>query len=290
MSEGIFTIHRYEIECPIGKQIELNPFGDIHRFEPLCHVHKWREWCEKERTKTNAFYIGMGDYDGIFSASERKAMAAANLHDASYQGLDGDAKRRVEMLCDEIKFMKGRLVGLIEGNHHYTFQSGVTSTQMMCEILKCRYLGTSSFIRLVFFQRNGKRHSMAIDMWAHHGVGASRAMGSSVTELARMAEVANADIYLAGHDHKRSITTRSRLELTQGRSTINLRNHKVLLARTGAFLKGYVADRQSYVSQKNLPPTDLGTVSIKLTPKRDQIFEERNVKATDMYVDIEATL
>ncbi len=174
MGEGLFTIYRHEIGCPIGKEIELNPFGDIHRFEPLCHEEKWLEWCAKERKKKNAHYIGMGDYDGIFSASERRAMAEANLHDASYQGLDADAERRVRMLCDEISFMKGKLVGLIEGNHHYTFQTGVTSTQMMCQILGCRYLGTSSFIRLVLIQKECHRHSMALDIWAHHGVGASR--------------------------------------------------------------------------------------------------------------------
>lgn len=128
MSEGIFTIHRHEINCGIGDEVELNPFGDIHRFEPLCFVEKWKDWCNTESKKKNARYIGMGYYDGIFSASERRSMVEANLHDASYEGLDGDAKKRVETLCEEIKFMKGKLIGLIEGNHHYQFQSGITST------------------------------------------------------------------------------------------------------------------------------------------------------------------
>jgi hypothetical protein len=50
----------------------------------------------------------------------------------------------------EIKFMENKLIGLIEGNHFGAFQSGITTTQMMCDKLKCKYLGGSAIIGLNF--------------------------------------------------------------------------------------------------------------------------------------------
>jgi len=83
-----------------------------------------------------------------------------------------------------------------------------------------------------------------------------------------MAEIAEFDIGLMGHDHKKSVGMVDRLKLGDGRATLHLSHRKVVLARTGSFLRGYVPGSVSYVADKMLNPTNLGVVKIEITPRR----------------------
>lgn len=193
ISDSIFTVHRFAINVEkLNEPIYLIPFGDMHRFAPLCDVEKWFDFLKWAKTKPNSFYLGMGDYDDLASFSERKALLQACLHESTQMTLDELFTSRVNRLYDEISFMQGRLIGLIEGNHHGILQSGMTTTQMMCDKLKTKYLGVSSFIRLSFAYGH-KRAS--VDIWAHHGKGASRLLGSSLNTVEQMEAIADADIF-----------------------------------------------------------------------------------------------
>jgi hypothetical protein len=56
--------------------------------------------------------------------------------------------------------------------------------------------------------------------------------------------------------------------LKQSGDSVRLSHRKVLLARTGSFLKGYVPGKVSYVTDRLLNPTNLGVIKIEVTPKR----------------------
>ena len=278
---GVFTIHNFEIPVTkIGEPIYLIPFGDIHRSSPMCHESKWLEFLDWAKTKKRAYFLGMGDYDDMASTSERVILSDRKLHDSSLQTLEKLYLSNTEKLAKELKFMKGRVVGFLEGNHYAEFQSGTTSTQKLAELLDCKYLGVSSFIRLTFKYDN---KSSSLDIWAHHGKGGARLIGGSLNRVQQMGENAEADIYLMGHDHKKSVGLVTKLSLKSGKS-LRLHHKKQLYARTGSFLKAYEDNRISYVADMGLSPTDLGVVKIELTPKRDR-------KGQDIfYVDIHASI
>jgi len=282
-NDSIFTIHRYEIKvAKLNEPIYLIPFGDVHRFSNLCHTEKWFEFLEWAKKKKNAYFLGMGDYDDLMSFNERKALNQACFHDATEKTIDDIFKDRTANLAKELSFMKGKLIGLIEGNHYGELESGITTTQKLCELLNCRYLGVSSFIRLTF------RHSTkscSIDMWAHHGKGASRLVGGSLNTVQQIENIADVDIGLMGHDHKKSVAMKTRLKLSQGHGNLELSHRKILFCRTGSFLKGYEPDERSYVAKAMMTPTDLGVVKIELTPKRDC----RN-KHDTFYLDLHASV
>lgn len=41
---GIFKCHQYKISLKsLNDKITIIPFGDVHRFAPLCNVEKWHE-------------------------------------------------------------------------------------------------------------------------------------------------------------------------------------------------------------------------------------------------------
>lgn len=220
------------------------------------------------RTKKNCYFLGMGDYDDLLSYSERKSITNAHLHESTNQTLDELYLKHTLAFADEIRFMKNRIIGLIEGNHHATFINGTTTTQKLCELLNCKYLGVASFIRLVF---RYSTKSTSVDIFAHHGKGGSgRMVGSDLNHIQAMGENSDAQILLMGHSHKKGITMKTRLSLSNNRmGNLYLTHKKIIMARTGSFLKGYEPEAPSYVAKACMSPTDLGVVKIELTPKRE---------------------
>ncbi|MEN6414413.1 MAG: hypothetical protein ABFC84_16875 [Veillonellales bacterium] len=287
LNDSIFTIHRYKINVAhLNEPIYLIPFGDVHRFSRLCHKEKWYEFLNWAKRKKNCYFLGMGDYDDLMSYSERKALNQACFHDSTCQTIDEIFLERCKKLAKELSFMNGRLIGLIEGNHFGVLENGITTTQKLCELLKTKYLGVSSFIRLTIM-RGYKNYS--IDIWAHHGRGASRLVGGSLNTLQQMENIADADIYLMGHDHKKSAAVKSRLVLSPNGDRIGLSHKKILFARTGSFLKGYEPEEPSYVAKGAMTPTDLGVVKIELTPKRET-KKDTDCRHDYFYVDIHASI
>lgn len=266
---GIFTIHREEMVLPFGKKGKLIPFGDIHRHAPNCDVDRWLafvEMCQQDDQYTR--YIGMGDYEDFASATERIMFDDSRKHESTAQTLDEMAQKFLEELAEELSFAKGRLLGLVEGNHYWKFTDGTTSTQRLCRLLGCKYLGVSAFIqlRLVCGTKHNTENQMTI--WAHHGLGAARLVGGSVNKVEQMRETfPMADVYLMGHDHKRGAWPVSVLELTSTRFPA-LRYRKQWLCRTGSFLRGYVAGNSSYIVDRAIPPTDIGAIRLEFERKR----------------------
>ena len=220
----------------------------------------------------------MGDYDDLASMSERKALNSCDLHEATLDTFDKVYLERTMKIANELSFMRGKLIGLLEGNHYGVFTNGMTTTQKLCEVLGCKYLGCSAFIRLAF--RDGKRAS-SVDIWANHGAGASRTIGSSISSVEKMEQVAEADIYLSGHDHRKYAALKAKLRLGTGNGGIRLNQRQILLGRTGSFLKGYVEGEPSYIARRSLPPTDLGVIEIEL-----KLHRKRTDGVEDFHVDI----
>lgn len=277
---GIFTTHYYPIEFEsLQEPIYLIPFGDVHKFAPLHSDEHWRDFITWGKTKRRAYFLGMGDYVDLASASERNILKDGKLHESTIMTLEDLYKQHLREFYNDVSFMTDRCVGLLEGNHYAGFQDGTTSTQKLCDLLHCRYLGCSSFIRLSF---RHKKHHASIDIWAYHGKGAARLVGGSLNTVQQMGEQAEADIYLMGHDHRKSVGMASKLRLSGNGENLKLLNKKQLYARCGSFLIGYAENKASYITDKNLNPTDLGVIKIELTgtAKQDMNFK----------VDIHASL
>lgn len=267
ISTNMFRTNRMEIPFDSFNEVHyLLPFGDIHRDSPNCDIDLWKDFCKWGATKPRTTFVGMGDYFDSHSGSERAGMRSINLHDTTIFNNDQTMRANVEVFAKEIGFMRGKILGLMEGNHHYEFADGTTSTQYLCTLMECKYLSCVSLMRLVFKYNKKGNKSAAVMVLAYHGKGASRLVGGSLNTVQQMTEIANANVYLMGHDHKKGCAMASKFEWSDN-SNSHIREVKQLFARTGSFLQGYVEDKPSYVVEKLLNPTDLGTVKIELTPK-----------------------
>jgi len=263
---GIFTLHRYEIEVKkLNEPIYLIPFGDVHRDSSMCNVEKWHEFLGWAKKKQRCLFLGMGDYVDLASTSERALLGNKLLHDSTLETLNQIYIKHSAKFVKEIDFMRGKLIGLIEGNHYGQLDNGTTTTQRMCDSLNTKYLGCMSVIRLSISYGH-KRTS--IDIVAHHGRGAGRMLGSSLNGVQKMAETVHGNIYLQGDDHRKLVGMTTKLDVESTKTGgITLRHMKQIFLRTGSFLDSHVDGRASYVVDANMNPTDLGVVKIELTPK-----------------------
>lgn len=284
---GPFTIHEFSPKFKRGEKIFIVPFGDVHRSTKRCSEVKWKEFCYNMSSRIalgeNIYFLGMGDYDDFMSAGERIKIQNADLHETTEEKIDEVLDRHVNILVKELEFAKGRFIGLIEGNHYGRyFNSGITTTQKMCEMLQCSYLGGSSFIRLSLAM--GEKR-MAVDIFAHHGLGGGSTGGSSINSVERMATVAEADIYLMAHDHKKWGFKSSRLRLTHG-SQFNIQDRQLLFGRTGSFLKAYEPGTHGYVAEKCMRPSDIGHIEIIMTPRITHFLADSYKQKTKIEMDI----
>lgn len=272
-TSGLFTLHRYNIFVEsYNKPIKIIFFGDVHHDAPLHAKEKWREFLDYAKPLKNTYFFGMGDYLDSMSTSERLAMmrASEHMHESTRQQLVDNATRNIDRFVKDISFMRGRLIGLLNGNHYYEYPSGINCDQIICDKLGCKYLGVSSFVR-VSINIKSTGHKQSFDIWAHHGAGASRMAGGSLNRVDQMREHADADIYAMGHDHKRGvIPANPRVSLescTKSESTLRLRERQQWLVRSGSFLLAYEDGKTSYNADACRGPCSLGHVEIEITPR-----------------------
>jgi hypothetical protein len=266
---GIFKTHIYKI--PVrkwGKPIRLVAFGDVHWGSPLCAENDFRRHVEAGRDDPDTYFFGMGDYQDLASATDREMLTKV-LRDSSRESLETLYMDLCCKFAKEIAFMKGRVVGMVEGNHYTEFMDGRTSTMLLCERLKAAYLGCMTIVQLRFYDVRQPRRWSSIVVCAHHGKGAARLLGSSLNTVQQMAEGVEADLYLMGHDHKIGASPGSRIYVYPNGKTgeLDVRERKQYFCRTGSFLRGFVNGRPSYIADKALRPVSLGGLVIEFIPK-----------------------
>lgn len=263
-TSGTYTQSDYDVEVEkTGDTVPLVVFGDVHYGAPLHAAKVFKEFCDKWRNHPTAIFLGMGDYMDFASTSERDRILARNgLHESTVAALDKLATQQESEFTKQISFMRGRTVGLLEGNHEWEHQDGTTTTKRLAKALGCPWLGVCTLSRLHFSLSTVKS---CIDIFAHHGRGAASTLGGSLNAVERMATVATADIYLMGHDHKRLAGPRPNLRRNRKG---NMEQARRIFGRTGSFLKAYEEGESSYVVDFMGAPSDLGALVINITPTR----------------------
>ena len=270
-SDGKFTLREFVIEkWEINRPLSLIPFGDVHRDSPAHSSSKWEEFLAYAKTKPDAVFLGMGDYFDSFSTSERILMSNPLIHDSSRQNFESAAKLKISEMSNELMDFKGRFVGLLSGNHFVQFADGTNSDMRLAGILETEYLGVCSAIRIVFRGLHGTC-TVSVDVFAHHGKGGGQTAGGRLNAVEKLAQIAEADIFLMGDNHARgAIPIGDKLRIVGGGKNISIRSRQSWIGRTGSFLKAYEPGEVSYVVDRALQPSNLGWIEFILTPRRSR--------------------
>ncbi len=278
-TSGEFRLHEFTIPVISNRPITLSFFGDVHRDSPLHALSAWRAYLTRAKANvSNTWFIGMGDYIDAMSTSEREGIARAGLHESTAHDMESGALAKTALLTKELDFMRGRIIGLLNGNHFFLFPTGINSDQKLCERLDAPYLGCNAFVRLNFRTPNG--HIDVLTMWLHHGAGGNgRLLGGDINRIDQCREHADADIYAMGHTHKRAVVpSNPRLLLAKNKGKLSLVERQQWLLRTGSFLAAYEHGQRSYNVDAARGPCSLGNVELEITPRFTSTREVVNGK------------
>ncbi len=275
-TSGEFTATEYKIGVNrIGDPITIVAVGDVHFGAPMFAADRFDEFIKGCKQLVNPYYLLMGDYQDMVSSSERRLLGGG-LHESTVDTLDGVYRGLTEEFASRLDFMRGRVIGVLNGNHYGELLDGGNTDMLLAELLGARYLGTTALIRLGIDYHGAKT---SVTLCANHGQGASRLVGGSLNRVQQMAEGFDADVYLMGHDHKKGAATSSRLFLGQN---MDIRERKLLYLRTGSFLKAYMDGMPNYIADKAGAPSDLGAVRFDILLNR--------LKGGGLRYELEATV
>lgn len=290
--DTVFKCHTTDIKCVLGKPFYIIPFGDVHRDTPSCDIDRWnwfRDKCKKF-PQEDTYYIGMGDFNDFASSKEQKSLSHADIHDQTRDKFDQIVQSDNRKFAEEIKFMRGRLIGLLDGNHNWTFRDGKTATEDLCERMNAPYLGWLAHVTLkvkLFYNTGKAKTRSCTDVKLYivpcHGKAGGKLMGTSINQVDDLTRIFPvADLYIMGHDHQRYAVPK--VILIPGVSGADIKQKRQFLARSGSFKKGYCEGVSGYEVGRLLRPSDMGAVVFKITFHMDRRDNDR------LITDIEAII
>lgn len=277
--EYTYKTKQLTIECNIGDKHKIIPFGDVHRDTLGCDEERFKWFLKKSETTTienpSTWFLSMGDTHDFGSFSEVNKIKSAALHQTTMEKFDMMAQEDNRKFCQEIGFMRGKMLGFIEGNHGWIMSDGKTANEDLAERMGSESLGWLCHYTLNFsFIDRGspnKRQTQNVYIVACHGKSGGKTAGNSVNQVDWLRNIfPAADIYIMAHDHERWVRPVNVLMPVIARGGVKLKQKRQLLCRSGSFLKGYHDGSSSYTVAGLFRPSDLGSIHIDISFHRDQ--------------------
>lgn len=266
--ETIYTTHRAEIPVSFSDTIGIWFWGDVHRDAVSCDEKRWK-WFLDRSAKDDpryTYYMGMGDYHDLASAREQQKLTRDHLHETTMETLDELVEQRNRKFSEEIKQMRGRLLGMIDGNHNWRFPNGTTASEDLANRMGCPHLGWLTHYTLTF-QFPGKK-SQAVYIVACHGRAGGKRVGTSINQVEDMKVIfPMADIYVMGHNHDRGAWP---VDILYPNQYGEMKQKRQFLCRSGSFKKAYETGKSAYEVGRLLRPADLGALKLNISFHRDQ--------------------
>jgi hypothetical protein len=268
---------------PWDYTFKLIPIGDLHVGSDGCNLEALDRTIRKG-VADGCWFIGMGDFLDFMSSSNRQRQMEAGLYDTARTIIDDAAYQLVEKVKAVLKPSVGRWLGLLEGNHYWVFDDGVTSDQYLCQYLNAPFLGTCGSVQVRF--GNDHRKSITCEIFAHHGYGGGTTPGAILTKLMKAMMAFEADIYLMGHQHQLVTAKPDRLYNTHAVNPRSVARQRLLVG-TGSFMAGYKQGSRyagrphgSYVEQRVLQPSAIGAPLITARPSSTAGFPRLELSVT----------
>lgn len=250
----------------------LAPIGDIQYGSQGCAEDMLRAHIAKVLAD-DAWLVGMGDYLDHMSPSNRRALMHANVdnYESARSLIDDAVHGRVRDLASScLADTKGRWLGLVLGDHIWTYEDGQTCDEHLANMMGAPCLGHSAIVSVV--QKGVDR---PLRIYVAHGAGSSVSATGKTLHLERLLGSFDVDIVLMGHSHLLYGFKAERIKKVSTKAGPDLYAEQRVGAITGSFLKGYekrssVQSRPagSYVEQKALRPVALGGLTIRCEPVR----------------------
>lgn len=278
---NLFTNHFVSIP---HERFTLVLFSDVHYGVKACDTDRFKWMIKKTSALENPYYLGVGDYQDFASYSTNKKLAEGQLHETEDEWIDTQMAKQTRELAEIMAPMKGRIWGLIGGNHQYRMQNGKMTDEYLCELLDTKYLGWLSVIKVLFPSCAGVDQMLSV--FACHGKQGGKLLGTSLNAVVDMAQIIpNADIYVQGHDHQRMAVPKSvmMIKTVNNENKFKLQQRRQYFCRSGSFQKSYAVNTSGFAQARLMKPSDLGSIYLNIST-------HRNYDPHEVILDIEATI
>lgn len=209
-----------------------------------------------------------------FASTREKKYLSSELHESTTNLLDEVAEKHNRELAGELSFMKGHVLGLIEGNHSWRFEDGKTSTEDLAQRLGTKDMGWLCHYTLTVKAKN-HGSCIAVHMILCHGKAGGKTLGITVNQVGDLKNIwPVADLYVMGHDHQRVAHPCSVLVPQSGKYGWKVKQKRQLLCRSGTFMKAYQDNSNSYEIFRLYRPSDMGALKVNLMVERNRTNDE----------------
>lgn len=174
-----------------------------------------------------------------------------------------------EGLIKDLKRIKGKIIGMLDGDHFRQYANNTTSTWYIANQLGIpkTYLGQRmGWVRLNFNREKATGSSCNFDILVRHGVGGTGAFGNDVNTLIRQSNGFIADLHLGGHTHKSWFIKVPHLYLGK----YEIKEKLVAYARAGSLLRGFMFGHTTYAEIAEYNPLSIGCPEIKVKVGRKE--------------------
>ena len=256
----------------VSDEITIHPFGDIHWDSETCARDKFDADLKASFKGKNNYYLFMGDCLDFLATSDLKKVRNAGMHDNSMDKLNMFAMQDLAAFRKRIEPCRGKIIGMLGGNHDWLFDDNLTGSQKLAQYMECAYLGWVTYIVLTIRTKNDNG-MLRYDIVACHGKAGGKLAGTSFNQVEDLQRVfPGANMYLMGHDHNRGVRPTSKLfaekNVRTGGTSVVVKEKEQYLCRTGSYQKAYEPGKGGYITRTLKPPSALGTITIKLQSER----------------------
>ena len=179
------------------KTIELLVIADYHYADPNSDHNAIKEDIEYLNEHENAYCVLCGD---LFDCALKSSLGDVYTNLSPMEELSA--------VSELLQPVAHKVIAAVGGNHearHYK-TNGIDMTRLLCRQLgiENQYSQDTAFIFLRFGRDIVPQHHkrpVLYTIYATHGAGGGRKEGGKIQRLADLANICDADLYIAGHTH-----------------------------------------------------------------------------------------
>jgi len=257
----------------ISHTIEYTSRSDVFRIVPLSDIHLGNKACDEKLFKRvvddiahddKCYTILLGDMCEFINRKDRR-FDPEDLPNWLW-GKGDLAKAQRAHLIEILKPIGPKILASVEGNHeraiydHWERDVYSSIIENLCDKGEPKLVGPSGFLRLTF-KRLGNS-AFVLTFFLTHGWWGGRLMGAGALNLERILGWVEADIVLAGHDHRKRVIGMSKLYCTR----YGVRTKNCYAASCGSFL-----DQPAYAERAGMRPLPVGPIEILIEPDKKQV-------------------
>jgi len=273
-------------------KIRIWNLADVHLFNGGCAVKRFREDVKSIAADPYSFVVGGGDYADYISPTDPRWDAscigrAMDVTDLGQLGLF-----QTEAVCNELRPLQNKLIGLLMGNHEKKYQKTKEQSFLhdyLCKSLKVPNLEYSAIFDVVLirntrikkprlsFQVDGEKAPnvpssgtrFTVRFYCHHGAGGATTPGGKLNKLIKFMHFFDAQIYFIGHVHGSS--GHRMVSIGADSPCTKLVERERVGVITGTYLRTYAPGITTYGEVAAYSPTALGAASVTIDPDKGTI-------------------